>query len=83
MGHKFQKQMCVYVSHTAGSKGHAIFVLLIWVQHAQGDCQLPFAVRYDGKGQRAAGRLLTVVGHDVLVTHKNRRKLSIRYSKQV
>lgn len=38
-------------TYTAGSERHAIFVLLVWVEHAQGHCQLPFAVRYDGKGQ--------------------------------
>lgn len=55
-------------TYTAGSERHAIFVLLVWVQHAQGHCQLPLIVRYDGKGQRGAGRLLTVVRQDVLVS---------------
>lgn len=55
-------------SYTAGSKRQAIFVLLIWVQHAQGHCQLAFTVRYNGKGQRAASRLLTVVCQDILVS---------------
>lgn len=54
-------------AHTAGSQRHAGFVLLDWVQHAQGHCQLPSTVRYDGKGQQAAVRLLTVVGQDVLI----------------
>lgn len=62
--------MLIVRTHTAGSERHAIFVLLIRVQHAQGHCQLPFTVRYDGKGQRAASRLLTVVGQDVLVSTK-------------
>ena len=38
-------------AYTAGSERHAVIVLLLWVQHAQGYCQLPFAVCYDGKGQ--------------------------------
>ena len=53
-------------TYTAGSERHAIFVLLIGVQHAQSHCQLPFAVSYDGKGQRGGGRILTVVCQDVL-----------------
>lgn len=54
-------------TYTAGREGHAVFVLLIWVQHAEGYCQLLFAVRYDGKGQLAAHRLFTVVRQDVLI----------------
>lgn len=55
-------------SYAAGCERHAVFVLLIGVQHAQGHCQLSSAVRYDGKGQRAASRLFTVVRQDVLVS---------------
>lgn len=55
-------------SYTARSERHAVFVLLVCVQHAQGDSQLPFTVRYDGEGQRAASGLLTVVCQDVLVS---------------
>lgn len=53
-------------SYTAGSERHAVFVLLVGVQHAQGHRQVPFKVGYDGKGQRG-DRLLTVVRQDVLV----------------
>ena len=55
-------------TYTAGSDWHALVVLLIGVQHAQGHCQLPFTVRYDGIGQRGARGLLAVVGQDVLVS---------------
>lgn len=53
---------------TAGCERHAVLVLLIGVQHAQGHRQLPSAVRYDGKGQLAAPALFAVVRQDVLVS---------------
>lgn len=59
-------------AHTASSDWQAIIVLLVRVQHAQGNCQLPFTVRYDGIGQRAAGRILTVICQDVLVKFRDR-----------
>lgn len=54
---------------TAGRERQAILVLLLGVQHAQGHCQLPFAVRYDGKGQLATLAILAVVCQDVLVRY--------------
>lgn len=54
-------------THAAGRQRQAVFVLLLCVQHAQGHRQLPSAVCYDGKGQRAASRLLPVVRQNVLV----------------
>lgn len=53
---------------TAGRERQAVLVLLLGVQHAQGHRQLPFAVRYDGKGQLAALAVLAVVCQDVLVS---------------
>lgn len=61
---------------TAGCEWHAILVLLIRVQHAQGHCQLPFTVRYDGKGQLAALAILAVVCQDVLVSRDMHRYMS-------
>lgn len=57
---------------TAGCERHPILVLLLRVQHAQGHCQLPVSVRYDGEGQLAALAVLAVVRQDVLVSRETR-----------
>lgn len=62
-----QKQECELDTCTACCERHAVLVLLLRVQHAQGHRQLPPSVRYDGEGQLAALALLTVVCQDVLV----------------
>lgn len=58
-------------AYTASCEGQAVFVPLVWVQHAQGYCQLPVTVCYDGIGQGTAARLITVVRQDVLVSSES------------
>lgn len=67
-------------AHAAGSERQAVFVLLIRVQHAQCDGQLPFPVCYDWERQHAVPRFITVISKDVLIRRRSKAFLQFETS---